>query len=61
MLLLSLGSIRLDHHDHLKDGDLDRLANLYWAQGIPANTPNLEKAKGVGLVSKSQKSRAVLV
>ena len=59
MLLLSLGSIRLDHHDHLKD--LDRLANLYWAQGIPANTPNLEKAKGVGLVSKSQKSRAVLV
>ena len=33
MVLPSLGSIRLDHHDHLQDGALNRLVNLYRGRG----------------------------
>ena len=37
----SLGSIRLDHHDHLQDGALNRLVNLYRGRG---GRPELEGA-----------------
>ena len=41
MEINSLGSIRLDHHDHLQDGALNRLVNLYRGRG---GCPKLEGA-----------------
>ena len=41
MEINSLGSIWLDHHDHLQDGALNRLVNLYRGRG---GCPKLEGA-----------------
>ena len=41
MARYSLGSIQLDHHDHLQDGALNRLVNLYQGRG---GCPKLEGA-----------------
>ena len=38
----SLGSIRLDHRDHLQDGSLNRLVNLCQGRGVAVRRGNLQ-------------------